>query len=57
MNKLGQIYEGKAKKVYETDNPDLLIVEYKDSATAFNGLKKGEIQDKGVCNNMPLRNQ
>lgn len=51
MKKLGQVYEGKAKKVYETDNPDLFIVEYKDSATAFNGLKKGEIQDKGVCNN------
>ena len=51
MKKLDQIYEGKAKKVYETDNPDLFIVEYKDSATAFNGLKKGEIQDKGVYNN------
>ena len=40
MRKLNQIYEGKAKKVYETDNPDYAIVDYKDDATAFNGLKK-----------------
>ena len=46
-----QLYEGKAKKVYATDNPDLLIVDYKDDATAFNGLKKGTIVGKGVINN------
>ncbi len=51
MQKLGQIYEGKAKRVYETDDPSLLIVDYKDDATAFNGLKKGTIQGKGVINN------
>ena len=45
------IYEGKAKKVYETDDPELLIVSYKDDATAFNGLKKGTISGKGVINN------
>lgn len=45
------MYEGKAKKVYATDNPELLIVSYKDDATAFNGLKKGTIQGKGVINN------
>ena len=41
MEKIKQLYEGKAKKVYATDNPELLIVSYKDDATAFNGLKKG----------------
>ena len=41
MEKLEQLYEGKAKKVFKTDDPELLIVEYKDDATAFNGLKKG----------------
>ncbi len=46
-----QLYEGKAKKVFATDNPELLIVSYKDDATAFNGLKKGTIQGKGVINN------
>ena len=51
MEKLGQIYEGKAKKVYATDDPDLVIVSYKDDATAFNGLKKGTIAGKGVINN------
>ncbi|HHY83133.1 MAG TPA: phosphoribosylaminoimidazolesuccinocarboxamide synthase [Clostridiales bacterium] len=51
MKKLEQIYEGKAKKVYLTDNPDYVIVEYKDDATAFNGLKKGRILGKGVVNN------
>lgn len=45
------IYEGKAKKVYETDDPSLLIVSYKDDATAFNGLKKGTISGKGAVNN------
>ena len=51
MKKLQQLYEGKAKKVFATDNPDLYIVDYKDDATAFNGLKKGTIQGKGVINN------
>lgn len=45
------LYEGKAKKVYATENPDYCIVEYKDDATAFNGLKKGTIAGKGVVNN------
>ncbi|MCL6549369.1 MAG: phosphoribosylaminoimidazolesuccinocarboxamide synthase, partial [Alicyclobacillus sp.] len=45
------IYEGKAKRVYETDAPDLCIVEYKDSATAFNGEKRGVIEGKGAVNN------
>ncbi|MBO4831518.1 MAG: phosphoribosylaminoimidazolesuccinocarboxamide synthase [Oscillospiraceae bacterium] len=51
MNKGELLYEGKAKKVYKTDDPDLLIVSYKDDATAFNGLKRGTIQGKGVINN------
>lgn len=51
MQKLAQIYEGKAKKVFLTDNPKLAVVEYKDDATAFNGLKKGTIVGKGVVNN------
>ncbi len=51
MNKLEQLYEGKAKKVYKTDVEDVLIVDYKDDATAFNGLKKGTIVGKGVINN------
>ena len=45
------LYEGKAKKVYTTDDPDVLIVDYKDDATAFNGEKKGTIVGKGVINN------
>ena len=45
------LYEGKAKKVYATDNPEVCIVDYKDDATAFNGLKKGTIAGKGVINN------
>lgn len=51
MNRGNQLYEGKAKKVYETDDENLLIVSYKDDATAFNGLKKGTIVGKGVINN------
>lgn len=51
MIKQQMLYEGKAKKVYQTDNPELFIVEYKDDATAFNGLKKGTIAGKGVINN------
>jgi phosphoribosylaminoimidazole-succinocarboxamide synthase len=51
MEKLNQVYEGKAKKVFATDDPELFIVSYKDDATAFNGLKKGTISGKGVVNN------
>ena len=51
MQKLAQIYEGKAKKVYATDDPNLVIVDYKDDATALDGLKKGTIVGKGVINN------
>lgn len=51
MEKREQLYEGKAKKVYATDDPELLIVDYKDDATAFNGQKKGTILGKGVINN------
>ena len=46
-----QLYEGKAKKVFATDDPEVYIVDYKDDATAFNGLKKGTIVGKGVINN------
>ena len=51
MKRLEMIYEGKAKKVYKTDDEALYIVEYKDDATAFNGLKKGTITNKGIMNN------
>ena len=51
MKKLEMLYEGKAKKVYTTDVEDVLIVDYKDDATAFNGEKKGTIVGKGVVNN------
>jgi len=51
MEKTEQLYEGKAKKVFATENPDYCIVSYKDDATAFNGLKKGTIVGKGVVNN------
>lgn len=51
MQKLEQLYEGKAKKVFRTDDPELYIVDYKDDATAFNGQKKGTIASKGVVNN------
>jgi len=51
MNKMNQLYEGKAKRVYATEDPNLLIVSYKDDATAFNGLKKGTIAGKGAINN------
>lgn len=51
MKKMEQLYEGKAKKVFATDDPGVVLVEYKDDATAFNGLKKGTIQGKGVINN------
>lgn len=52
MKQLEQMYEGKAKKVYKTDNEDYVIVSYKDDATAFNGLKKGTILGKGEINNL-----
>lgn len=51
MEKREKIYEGKAKILYTTDNPDLLIQYFKDDATAFNAAKKGSIQDKGIFNN------
>ncbi len=51
MTKLEQVYEGKAKKVFRTDDPEIFMVDYKDDATAFNGLKKGSIAGKGVINN------
>lgn len=51
MKKLDLLYEGKAKKVFRTDDEDVLIVDYKDDATAFNGLKKGTIVGKGAINN------
>jgi phosphoribosylaminoimidazole-succinocarboxamide synthase len=51
MKKLDMLYEGKAKKVFKTDVEDVYIVDYKDDATAFNGLKKGTIVGKGVINN------
>ena len=56
MQKLEQIYEGKAKKVFRTDDPELFIVSYKDDATAFNGLKKGTIAGKGAINNRMTNN-
>lgn len=52
MTKLEQLYEGKAKKVFKTDDENLYIVDYKDDATAFNGEKKGTITGKGVINNI-----
>ncbi|MBR4474610.1 MAG: phosphoribosylaminoimidazolesuccinocarboxamide synthase [Oscillospiraceae bacterium] len=51
MNKRDQLYEGKAKRVYESDDPEILIVSYKDDATAFDGKKKGTIKGKGAINN------
>lgn len=51
MQKCEQLYEGKAKKVFLMDDPDVLIVSYKDDAIAFNGLKKGTIVGKGAINN------
>ena len=51
MEKKELLYEGKAKKVYAIDDPEVLLVDYKDDATAFNGLKKGTIAGKGAVNN------
>ena len=56
MEKKEQLYEGKAKKVYATDDADIVIVSYKDDATAFNGLKKGTIAGKGAINNRMTNN-
>ena len=54
--KLEQLYEGKAKKVFATSDPNVVIVSYKDDATAFNGLKKGTITGKGAINNRMTNN-
>jgi phosphoribosylaminoimidazole-succinocarboxamide synthase len=51
MEQRDMVYEGKAKKVFATDDPELVVIHYKDDATAFNGEKKGSIEDKGVLNN------
>jgi phosphoribosylaminoimidazole-succinocarboxamide synthase len=51
VKKLDMVYEGKAKKVFKTDDENVFIVDYKDDATAFNGVKKGTIVGKGVINN------
>jgi len=51
MEKREKLYEGKAKIIYATDNPDLVIQYFKDDATAFNAKKKGTIQQKGIVNN------
>ena len=51
VNQLEMLYEGKAKKIYATDKEDMVIVHYKDDATAFNGEKKAQIEIKGVLNN------
>jgi len=51
VNRKEMLYEGKAKKVYATDDPEILLVDYKDDATAFNGQKKGTIAGKGAINN------
>ena len=51
LQKKEQLYEGKAKKVFATEDPDCVIVDYKDDATAFNGEKRGTIRGKGVVNN------
>ena len=52
MEKREQLYEGKAKKVFKTDDPNLYLVQYKDDATAGNGAKRGTIRGKGVVNNL-----
>ena len=52
MEKLELLYEGKAKKVFKTDRPDVYLVSYKDDATAGNGAKRGTIRGKGVVNNL-----
>lgn len=56
MERKSFIYEGKAKQIYATDDPQTIIIHYKDDATAFNGLKKGAIANKGVLNNQISKN-
>ena len=51
MKQLELLYEGKAKQVFSTDDPDKIIIHYKDTATAFNNVKKATIENKGVLNN------
>ncbi|MDE6140285.1 MAG: phosphoribosylaminoimidazolesuccinocarboxamide synthase [Alistipes sp.] len=51
MKQLEQLYEGKAKQVFKTDNEDIIVIHYKDDATAFNNIKKAKIENKGVLNN------
>ncbi|MCL2028418.1 MAG: phosphoribosylaminoimidazolesuccinocarboxamide synthase [Bacteroidales bacterium] len=51
MEKLEMLYEGKAKQVYKTENPDLIVIHYKDDATAYNNVKKASINEKGLLNN------
>ena len=51
MEKLNHIYEGKAKAIYSTSNEDEIIMYFKDDATAFNGVKKSQLEDKGILNN------
>lgn len=51
MKQLEMLYEGKAKQVFRTDDPDKIIIHYKDAATAFNNIKKATIENKGVLNN------
>ncbi len=51
MKQLEMLYEGKAKQVFRTDDENLIVMHYKDDATAFNGIKKAQIKDKGVLNN------
>ena len=51
MKQLEMLYEGKAKQVFRTDDPDKIIIHYKDAATAFNNVKKATIENKGVLNN------
>ena len=51
MEKLELLYEGKAKQIFRTDDPEKIIIRYKDTATAFNNIKKATIENKGVLNN------
>jgi phosphoribosylaminoimidazole-succinocarboxamide synthase len=51
MKQNEMLYEGKAKQVFATDDPNIIVMHYKDDATAFNGIKKAQIKDKGILNN------
>ena len=55
MKQLEMLYEGKAKQVFRTDDPEKIIIHYKDAATAFNNIKKATIENKGVLNNAIFR--